>query len=378
MTGSLQKQKGRYFAVLNIKDSFGKAKTKWVALNLPTSTPKKKVRERFNEIIQDYSYLDTIVDSNVFFTDYAKRWLQIKKAKCKICDITYEGYENILLNHILPYFEKSHLMVQEITPYVIEEYYDYVMHNKGLSSKTIRGHQSVFSGILSLAEKDNIVPYNVANSVDLPPLSKSNIKFYDCDEVKEVFKTLKNERLYPLYFTVVYYGLRRSEVLALKWKDIDWKHNKIHVQRTLSRMNSTICREGNKNNSSNRYYPILGEMRNILQRLYADKLFYKKLLGDNYHDTGYIFTKKNGDVISPNTASSMWSKLLKKYNLKHIRLHDLRHSCASLLINYGFQLKDIADWLGHSNISTTANIYGHLFDAKKKNIAEHFSQFFVE
>lgn len=223
MTGSIQKQKGRYFAVLNVKDAFGKAKTKWVALNLSTSAPKKKVHEKFNKVIQDYSYLDTIVDSNVLFTDYAKRWLQIKKAKSKICDITYEGYENILVNHIFPYFKKSRLRVNEITPYIIEEYYDYIMHDKGLSSKTIRGHQAVFSGILSLAEKDNIVSYNAASNVDLPPLDKSNIKFYDCEEVKEVFNAIKNERLYPLYFTVVFYGLRRSEVLALKWSDIDWK-----------------------------------------------------------------------------------------------------------------------------------------------------------
>lgn len=83
MTGSLQKQKGRYFAVLNIKDSFGKAKTKWVALNLPTSTPKKKVRERFNEIIQDYSYLDTIVDSNVFLQIMQKDGYKLRKQNAK-------------------------------------------------------------------------------------------------------------------------------------------------------------------------------------------------------------------------------------------------------------------------------------------------------
>ena len=381
MTGSLQVKKGWYYAVLNIKDKYGKAKKKWVALGMTTKQPKKKVKEKLQYILKMYDTLDNIVEYNISFADYIQRWLRHIELKDTISDITLQGYTAIVNRHLIPYFEPSGLEVKEITPQIIEAYYKDKMtdkpNKKGLSAKTIRGHQSVFSNVLKFALKENIVSYNAASRVELPPLDKPKIDFYDAEEVKIVFDTIKNERLYPLFFVIVFYGLRRSECLGLKWTDIDWNRNTIHIQRSLSYNTEISLKEGTKTRTSNRYYPINDLIKVLLNRVQKEQNHYKKLLGSEYVDSGFIFTKITGEPISPNTLSTMWSKILKKYNLRRIRLHDLRHSCASLLIDKGYELKEISDWLGHSNISITADLYGHLFDKKKREMADSFANFFV-
>lgn len=381
MTGSLQAKNGRYYAVLNIKNQFGKAKTKWIALNMSTKEPTKKAKEKFQFILQKYDTLSDLVDTNISFLDFAERWYKHIESKETLSEITLQGYRAILDKHFKPYFKNSGLKVKEITPHIIEQYYKIKMtgtpNKKGLSSKSIRGHQAVFSNILKYALKENIVSYNSASRVELPPLNRPRIDFYDNDEVKFVFNTIKEERLYPLYFFIVFYGLRRSECLGLKWSDIDWKRNTIHIQRSLSCNTKTVCRDGTKTNSSNRYYPINDLIKVLLNRVQKEQKHFKKLFGNEYVDSGFIFTKQNGQPLSPNTVSSMWAKILKKYNLRRIRLHDLRHSCASLLIDKGYELKEISDWLGHSDITVTANLYGHLFDKKKREMADSFADFFA-
>lgn len=381
MTGSLQEKNGRYYAVLNIKDKFGRAKTKWVALNMSTKMPTKKAKEKFQQILLRYDILSDIVDSDISFVDFSRRWLRHINQKESITPITKQGYETIVEKHIVPYFSESNLKVKEITPQIIETYYKNKMTDtetkKGLKSKTIRGHQSVFSGILKYALKENLVGYNAASRVELPPLDKPNVDFYDNEEVKLVFDTIKNERLYPCFFFMVFYGLRRSEALGLKWSDIDWSRNTIHIQRSLSYSTEIVCREGTKTSSSNRYYPLNDLIKVLLNRVQHEQNNYKKLFGREYSNSGFIFTKINGEPIAPNTLSAMWIKILKKYNLKRVRLHDLRHSCASLLIDKGFELKDVSEWLGHSDIGVTANLYGHLFDQKKRDMADKFANFFA-
>ena len=381
MTGSLQVKNKRYYAVLNVKDRYGKHKYKWVALEISTNQPKKLAKEKLQQVLLQYDTLDDIVDCNILFVDFLERWLRHIELKDTISDITLQGYKTIVNKHLIPYFQDSKLKTKEITPRIIEEYYKYKMtdkpNKKGLSAKTIRGHQSVFSNVLKFALKENIVSYNAASRVELPPLDKPKIDFYDAEEVKIVFDTIKNERLYPLFFVMVFYGLRRSECLGLKWSDIDYKRNTIHIQRSLSYNTSIVCKEGTKTKSSNRYYPINGLIKVLLNRVQQEQKQYKKLFGSEYVDSGFIFTKQNGEPISPNTLSTMWGKILKKYNLKRIRLHDLRHSCASLLIDKGYELKEISDWLGHSNISITADLYGHLFDKKKREMADSFANFFA-
>ena len=134
-------------------------------------------------------------------------------------------------------------------------------------------------------------------------------------------------------------------------------------------MNSEIVKKDRtKTKSSNRVYPLIPETRAILLRLKQQQADYRAFFGNTYHETGYVFVHEDGREYYPSYPTHELSKALKKHNLPHIRWHDLRHSTASMLIEKGWHMKDISEWLGHSDIGTTMNIYGHISMEHKKEL----------
>lgn len=158
----------------------------------------------------------------------------------------------------------------------------------------------------------------------------------------------------------VYYGLRRSEVLGLKWDAVNFNNNTIRICNTVTYMYTMCEKERTKNISSNRTLPLIPVVREYLLSLKKKQEENSKLFGNCYQDSDYICVKMDGSRITPHAASRKFKNFLKNNDLPHIRLHDLRHSCASLLISQGIDIKVIQEWLGHSSIATTGNIYGHL------------------
>ena len=173
----------------------------------------------------------------------------------------------------------------------------------------------------------------------------------------------------PLYG--IMYGLRRSELMGLRWSAVDFEDNKITIQHTVEvQTNLVIVKDSTKNRSSNRVYPMLSDVREILLRLKREQEDNKKTFGNCYTDTDYVFARPDGKMFYPSYPSKLLKKVLVRNNLKYIRFHDLRHSCASMLIMKGWQMKDISDWLGHADIGTTMNIYGHLNMGYKRKLGK--------
>ncbi len=170
-----------------------------------------------------------------------------------------------------------------------------------------------------------------------------------------------------IYITFVY-GLRRSELMGLRWLDIDFDNNTITIQHTAVANGIVERKDKTKNASSNRVYPLLEDIKGILLNIQKGQSEYQKLFGNCYHDTGYVFTKENGELYYPDYPSKRLQKVIKRNGLPHIRWHDLRHSTASMLIEKGWSMKDISEWLGHADISTTMNIYGHLSMEHKRTL----------
>lgn len=197
---------------------------------------------------------------------------------------------------------------------------------------------------------------SVNNGTALPPPFISNV--------------ISNEYLYPLIYITVIFGLRREEVLGLKWDSVNFENETVTIKHTVVCYDKMVFqKDSTKNDSSLRSFPLLPEVKEILLSLKAQEQENKKLFGKSYNNNDYIFKWQDGTPFNPNYITRKWSKLLSQYNLRHIRFHDLRHSCASLLVSFGFTIKDIQEWLGHSDIQTTANIYAHLSAERKNNIA---------
>lgn len=207
---------------------------------------------------------------------------------------------------------------------------------------------------------DDIIPTNPADKVRLPKTVKYAAKFYDTSQIKALLDCAVGTDIEPIVILSVCYGLRRSEVLGLKWSAIDFVENKIQIDYTITRINTQCEKPRTKNLSSNRTLPLIPYTKNYLMHLKDIQSANAKRFGNCYTQNDFVCKKIDGKPFRTDEVSHKFSRLLKKNGLPHIRLHDLRHSCASTLIVEGVDIKVIQKWLGHSSIATTGNIYGHL------------------
>lgn len=309
-----------------------------------------------------------------------KIWL--KSIEKSIDPITYQGYESVALAHIIPYFEKKNTLLnkisrEDIQRYINEKYEHGRLDGKGgLSPKTLKTHKLIIRLALKEAVKSHLITTNPCDDVILPKMARREISFYSASQLNDLFNAIKNEPLYPLIYFTAIYGLRRSEVLGLKWDSVNFENNTITIKHTVVRFNDVFEKDSTKTSSSYRSYPLTEEVKNILTMLKEAEKKNITLFGKEYIKNGYIFKWDNGKPYAPDYITSKFSKILKKYGFPHIRFHDLRHSCASLLVSQGFSLKDVQEWLGHSDFSITANLYAHLDTQRKTNIAKSMSDSF--
>ena len=157
---------------------------------------------------------------------------------------------------------------------------------------------------------------------------------------------------------------------------INFERDTLQIAHTVVKVNKTVCKDKTKNASSFRSFPLIPEIKELLIKEKARQKINRKEFRKEYIESPYIFVWDNGNPYSTDYVSRHFGIVLKNCNLPHIRFHDLRHSCASILLSRGFTLKDVQEWLGHADIGVTANIYGHLDIERKKNIANTMANMF--
>lgn len=375
MTGSLQEKSGNYYMVLNTYKN-GKRKPVWIATGLPVKGNKRKAEQMLREKLLEFETQprSKFVQADLPFSDCVRRWLTI--AKRKVDPVTYQGYEILAKTHILPYFDALGVKLRDVTLNVLQVYVDEKATQGrkdgkgGLSPKSVRMHINVIRQTLEEAVKEDVISKNPCHYLTLPRNQRYQSTFYNAQQLQDLFDAIQDDPLYPLYKVVALYGLRRSEALGLKWDSVDFENNTLTIKHTVSKVTQTVEKDSTKTASSYRSFPLLPEVAAIFRAEQAAKAENRRLFGREYQPSEYIFTWPDGRLISPDHVTRHFSRLLKKHGLPHIRFHELRHSCASLLINEGFTLKDIQEWMGHADIQTTANIYGHLDVARKQSMAD--------
>ena len=377
MSVSLQEKNGTYYAVFRVKDFTGSTKQKWVSTKIPAKRGNK--REALNvaqHIAYEYTSSSVVSYPSVLFVDWIGAWLQQKKSSVDI--ITYQGYQSYYDNHIKPWFDSHNKPLGRITAQDLQEYYNAKANpadgSKGLSGSTLHKHHVIIDGALQDAVKKRIIQYNPASAVSLPKSEKYTGSFLTVEQIGELLEAVKGTILEGIVTVTVFYGLRRSEAVGLKWSAVNFEAGTFTIQSTVVRFSDVVEKNTTKNKASKRTYPMTPDVKNLLLSIRTKQEEAKALMGNCYVDSGYVFTWPDVRMLTPDYVTSKFGKILKENNLPHVRFHDLRHTTASLLISKGYDLKRVSEWLGHSNISTTANVYGHLVFEAKIDTADTLSE----
>ena len=375
VTASLQIKRNIYQVVLSYKNINGERKQKWISTGISAKGNKRLANAKLEEIKKNYKkYIPSVLTSdendtsNEYFEIYMQN--QLESYKHNIEENTYDSYSTVV-NKITNYFSGKNIKVKDLKPKHIQDFYN-SLYKKGLSPNTVLHYHANIRKALDIAMKLEIIPSNPADRIERPKKSQFIGDFYNIDELEKLFSACKNDPLEIVILIASFHGLRRSEVLGLKWSSIDFEKNIITIkhkviQRNAKKNRSMVLKDKTKNKASYRSLPLLPTIATALKK-HKNQINKNKLIcGNTYHKEfeDYICVDFKGKLFRPEYITDHFQIILKNNGLRHIRFHDLRHSCASLLLSKGVPMKAIQEWLGHSTYSTTANFYAHLEDNYK-------------
>jgi integrase len=376
ITVKLHIKKGRpnYFAIIRYKDDTGKERQKWETSDIAVKGNNKRKAEQWKDevmarFLSERVNLGVDINNNEYFVDFIKNWLETLKITKKIQVTTHGSYLMTLNQHILPYFEPLKLKVSEVEPKHIQAYVNYKMQT--LSPNTLKKHMANISACLKSAMRQNIIPYNPAERIEeIRKVKYTGAQFLNEDEIERILGHFKGDPLETAVLLSLFYGLRRSEVLGLKWDAVDFDKNTISIKHTVVKVDKTVYRkDSTKNASSNDVLPLPTIIKVHLLEVKAEQKRLQQLQPNDYCKTGYICAMPDGSPMKPDYISQRFRKVLKRNNLPLVRFHDIRHSTATYLKHLGFDLRDIQAWLRHADIKTTM-MYTHLDMTRKTDIAQ--------
>lgn len=375
VSGHLEIKKGYYYVVLSYLDVNGKRHRPWISTGLPEKGNKRKAEAELARIRSTYEPPKEVEDlnSDMPFADYLLQWLDIVKVRIKIA--TYSSYESMVKSSIEPHFRKKGYTLRGLEARHIQQFYTEKL--KTVKPNSVIHYHAVIHQALKYALKTDLVTQNVAMKVDRPKKNDFQPVFLDAAELQKLFEIIKGTKLELPVLVAAFYGLRRGEVVGLKWDAIDFERGYITIKRTVTSVQlngktQIIEQDSAKTKSSMRTLPLVGSFREYFLQVKEAQELNKKVCGNcyNYEYDGFVFVDEMGERMKPGYLTSYFPKFIQRHGMRKMRFHDLRHSCASLLLANGVPLKQIQEWLGHSDFSTTANIYAHLDYSSKLSSAQ--------
>ena len=381
VAGHLQEKNGMFYVVLNYRDENGKRKTPWISTNLPVKGNKKRAENFMMDVrrnfvppnVQRIEEREAMQKGDILFTDFLLKWLRVAKSTVKLT--TYASYEMMATRIIIPYFETLNIKLKELTTEDIQEFYSAQLER--VSANTVIHYHAVIHRALKYAVKIKTIQSNPAVNVERPRKEKFIGSFYDKKEINTLFDIIQGHPLEVAIKLAAFYGLRREEIIGLKWTAIDFENNTLTIQHTVTECNLDgkhieVASDTAKTDSSLRTMPLVTNFREMLLAKKEKQEHYRKLCGRSYckEYLDYIFVNEMGERWKPRYLSDGFKRILEQNGLRRIRFHDLRHTCASLLLANNVPMKKIQEWLGHSEFSTTANNYAHLDFQSKISSAE--------
>ena len=332
VAGHLQEKNDFYYIVLSYKDAAGKRKTKWEATGLSVKRNKKKAEalllERRRNFMVPTAPAEIRLDDDILFSDFMLKWLEVTKSTVQIT--TYASYQGMVERVIVPYFRKRNIKLVDLKATDLQDFYNKQLERVKANS-VIHYHANIHKA-LKYAVKIDLIPTNPADKVERPKKNEFKGSYYSADEIHALTEVSEGTKLEIPVLLASFYGLRRSEVLGLKWDAIDFEANTLEVkhivtQASIDGKKVLVQADRAKTKSSLRTLPLVPPIRDRLLMLKGQQDTYRRLCGKSYNRDylGYLCVDEIGNIIRPNYVSEQFPKLLEKNGLRPIRFHDLRH-----------------------------------------------------
>ena len=311
------------------------------------------------------------VDRNISLTDYID--LAIERKKRQVNDTTYVAYCH-RAKKIKEYFPD--VKCRNLDESMVERFLDDLFITYQIQPRSVKDIKILFSSIIDQAVKDGVIVYNPVKAVvinknlsnEYAKEKKDDEEFFSYQEAQLFLDRIKEHELYELFYTTLFFGLRRQEVLGLRWSAIDFKEKKMYINHTVTKADKVRRTNTTKTSSSARSYPLTDEQLEMFSRLRDKEEEYRRDCKTGYFESDYIFKKKDGTLYYPDTVTKIFNKLISQIPElpQDITFHGLRSSCVSILVHQNMDVKSIQKWVGHADINTTLKIYAKVKEKEAK------------
>jgi integrase len=328
---------------------------------------KKALIEIENKINNNvYSTKDNITLSSFF-----EIWLE-DHVKANLAPKTYLYYSGLFENHIKDYFKG--ISLKELRANNINSFYKY-LKDKDLSDDIAFKCHKTLRACLNMAYKWDYASSQVMDKVTSPKEPETTVHFWEPNTIKYAIDILKDSSVYFHIFAALHLGLRLGEVCALNYSDVDFEKKVLNVSKTLQYINGEVIIKSPKTKTSKRSIPLTNNMIEFFRSEMLKQKENQMLLGEKYSKEylGHFSVFEDGTIKNDSYVTKRFKKDIKETDLPLIKFHDMRHSCASWLLYNGVDLKIIQEILGHASFSTTADLYSHIVQEKKKEALENLS-----
>ena len=364
-----------------------------------TGKLQSTVLEKMKKIKADIQNNAYVEPTKITVKEWLDTWLN-KIIKSSVKETTWTSYKGLIDNHIIP--EIGGIKLMNLQTSDLQDFYNRLLEsgrkdkkkvngkmvNKegGLSPRTVRYIHVIIHSALESAKEHTpplitVNPARKSKSLKLPADPKKEMKTLDVQDISKFLEAAKVSRYYTAFFLELYTGLRRGELLGLRWKDVDMKKGRIKVvQQLVKEGNNHVIRELKTESSQNRIISIPDEVISVLKEQKAKQEIELKVMGKNdiqiaeYNKTGLIFITEDGKYVQPRCFDRYFKAILKAAGLQDIRFHDLRHTFALISLQAGADIKTLQNDLGHESIETTLDKYGHVNEEMKRDVSNRRSE----
>ena len=327
-----------------------------------------EVKEKLKQAIEETQALDVTKAGKYTVGEWMEVWFQ-DYAKIKVRPSSHQTYQGYIQNHIRPNI--GDIPLEKLTSLDLQKFYKKLLTTgrvdrveakgqpKGLSAKTVRNIHQILSSALKLAQEQRLILTNPAEGCALPRVEHQEMKTLTTVQLASFFREARESGVFELYYLELATGLRRGELLGLKWEDIDLERGDLRVRRQVSRINGEVVEAPLKTKNAYRILPLAEDTVGVLKEQ-------RKKVGNS----PWVFPSPNGGPISPDSVLHMLHRVLKRAGLPKVRFHDLRHTFATLVLQNGVDVKTVSGMLGHFSAGFTLDTYAHITSAAQRQAAQ--------